>query len=98
MDAKKIRSFSSKTWGSALPRGRHAQPSGAVRCAVRCRGIVLGVLYRLQLAQDKPSLTLDEVFDELLAPLGVPVLSGVTCGHSTPTLSLPIGCDAELNT
>lgn len=72
----------------------HLVQSGALS---GCRGIVLGYYTDCNPPKDKPSLTLDEVFDELLAPLGVPVLSGVTCGHSTPTLSLPIGCDAELD-
>lgn len=72
----------------------HLVQSGALS---GCRGIVLGYYTDCNPPKDKPSLTLDEVFDELLTPLGVPVLSGVTCGHSTPTLSLPIGCDAELD-
>ena len=37
------------------------------------------------------SLTLRQVFEQLLVPLNVPIVAGVTCGHVTPTLSLPMG-------
>lgn len=62
-----------------------------------CKGIVLG--YYTDCAAETPdrSLTLREIFDEILKPLGIPVLAGVSCGHAEPTLSLPLGRVAEMD-
>lgn len=56
-----------------------------------CKGILLGYFTDCQAKHPERSLTLAQVFEELLLPLGIPVLAGVTCGHSEPTLSLPLG-------
>lgn len=45
----------------------------------------------------RPSLTLLEVLEDHLAPLGVPVLYGFPCGHSRYRATLPIGATAELD-
>ncbi len=37
------------------------------------------------------NLSLETVFDEILVPLGIPIISNVTCGHVLPTMSLPLG-------
>ena len=62
-----------------------------------CKGVVLG--YYTDCTADDPekSLTLMQVFEDILKPLGIPVLGGVTCGHDLPTLSLPLGATAELD-
>ena len=62
-----------------------------------CKGVVLG--YYTDCTADDPakSLTLMQIFNEILAPLGIPVMGGVTCGHDLPTLSLPMGARAELD-
>lgn len=70
----------------------HLVASGAL---AGCRGIALG--YFTDCHAKGESLTLEEVFCDLLAPLGIPVLAGLTCGHSEPTLSLPLGARAELD-
>ena len=70
----------------------HLVASGAL---AGCRGIALG--YFTDCTAKGESLTLEEVFCDLLAPLGIPVLAGLTCGHSEPTLSLPLGARAELD-
>lgn len=62
-----------------------------------CRGVVLGYFTDCTAKNPETSLTLPEVFEEELAPLGVPVLAGVTCGHSRPTLSLPLGARVLLD-
>lgn len=36
-------------------------------------------------------LSLEEIFQELIAPAGKPTISGVVCGHCTPSMSLPMG-------
>lgn len=41
--------------------------------------------------------TLGEVIDNLLKPLGVPVLSGMTIGHTSDRLTLPLGVQATLD-
>lgn len=43
------------------------------------------------------SLTLDEVFDDWLLPLGVPVLAGASFGHIAKKWTLPVGVPAELD-
>lgn len=60
-----------------------------------CAGILLG--YYTDCAASKPelSLSLEEVFHDLL-PTDKPVVAGYTCGHSRPTMSLPLGAQARL--
>lgn len=43
------------------------------------------------------SLTIDEVVQELLVPLGVPVLDGLAIGHGRSIATLPLGVEAELD-
>ena len=40
--------------------------------------------------------TMDELFSELLGPLGVPVLAGVAIGHGPKNLAFSMGSRAEL--
>lgn len=47
--------------------------------------------------EGRPSLTLFAVLEELLVPLGVPLLYGFPCGHSKYRATLPLGCQAELD-
>ena len=60
-----------------------------------CAGILLG--YYTDCAASKPelSLSLEQVFHDLL-PTDKPVVAGYTCGHSRPTMSLPLGAQARL--
>ncbi|WP_336636014.1 LD-carboxypeptidase [Lysinibacillus fusiformis] len=37
------------------------------------------------------SLSLQTIFDEILVPFNKPIISGITCGHCLPTMSLPLG-------
>lgn len=57
---------------------------------VNCRPGVRGDAY-------PHSLTIEQVLDELLAPLGVPVLSGLPIGHGRHLATLPLGIQAELD-
>ncbi|MCB2154532.1 LD-carboxypeptidase [bacterium] len=57
----------------------------------RVRGIVLGQFTNCEsehATRDKPEV----VLERCLAPLGIPVLGGVPCGHGRPCASLPFGC------
>ncbi|HYF91383.1 MAG TPA: LD-carboxypeptidase [Symbiobacteriaceae bacterium] len=47
--------------------------------------------------EGKPSLTMPEVFAELLEPLGIPVLYGFPCGHTAYRATLPLGTAVRLD-
>jgi len=47
--------------------------------------------------EGKPSLTMLEVFQELLEPLGIPVLYGFPCGHTAYRATLPLGVAVRLD-
>lgn len=57
------------------------------------RGIILGTWTNCRTSKGKTgaSYTLEEVFKEHLQTLNIPVLTNVACGHSLPTMSLPLG-------
>jgi len=46
---------------------------------------------------NRPSLTLMEVLEELLAPLGIPVLYGFPSGHGSHRVTLPLGVMVKLD-
>lgn len=61
-----------------------------------CAGVLLGYFTRCT-ADAEHSLALEQVFDDILAPLGVPVLAGLSCGHDTPACALPLGARVRLD-
>lgn len=62
-----------------------------------CAGVILGQWTDCPPEDPERSLTLEEVFRELIVPAGRPVLSGLSCGHSLPNLSLPLGAMAAMD-
>lgn len=60
-------------------------------------GIILGDWTDCQAREPEQSLTLAEVFQDHLSAAGVPAVMGLSCGHSLPTGSLPMGAMACLN-
>lgn len=72
----------------------HLKAAGKFR---DCAGIVLG--YWTDCAAEKPekSLTLRQIFEELIVPEGKPAIMNLACGHSLPSLSLPLGMEAALD-
>ncbi len=60
-------------------------------------GFVVGELARCEADNPERSLALGEVFRDLLAPLGVPVLYGLPLGHGTHLTTVPLGARAELD-
>lgn len=46
---------------------------------------------------DYGSLTLPEVLQDLIQPLGIPAWSGATIGHVEPILTLPLGLEVEID-
>lgn len=62
-----------------------------------CAGVVLGYWTDCVPADDKPTLSLDEVLAELLGGLKCPVLKHIPCGHSLPSVALPLGARVRLD-
>lgn len=62
-----------------------------------CAGILLGYWTHAEAKDPEKSLTLSRVFEELIVPQGRPVLMNLACGHSLPTLSLPMGQMAKMD-
>jgi len=60
-------------------------------------GVLLGHFTDCRPSDDKPSLTLDQIWDHYFGNLGVPVLSGFPCGHERPNVTLPLGGVVELD-
>ncbi|OHD24001.1 MAG: hypothetical protein A2Y38_08265 [Spirochaetes bacterium GWB1_59_5] len=63
----------------------------------RCAGIVLGHWTRCEAKDTGRSLTLEQVFADVIAPAGKPTIIGFAAGHSTPTHSFPMGVEAVLD-
>ena len=63
----------------------------------RCAGVVLGDWKDCGAKDEDRSLTLRQVFDDVIAPAGKPCMFGFAAGHSTPTHSFPIGVEAVLD-
>lgn len=61
------------------------------------RGVVLGDFYRCLPRTKRPELTLAQVFEDHLRPVGVPVRGGVPSGHRRRNLPLPLGARARLD-
>jgi muramoyltetrapeptide carboxypeptidase len=74
----------------------HLRNSGAL---AKAAGIILGAFTDAEAKEPEPefSLTMEEVFDELIRPLGIPAVTGFTCGHTMPTMSLPLGRKMRLD-
>ena len=62
-----------------------------------CRGIILGHFTDCDDTSDGGSLTLNEVLEDRLTELKLPILSGFCTGHSYPNLTLPIGAKVKLD-
>lgn len=61
-------------------------------------GVVIGDFADAASTGDKPSLTLDEVFDDYFKDKPYPVLKGFKIGHCQPHFAIPLGVEATLNT
>jgi len=62
-----------------------------------CAGIMLGYYTDCVAEHPEKSLTLEQVFEELIAPEHKPAIMNLACGHSLPSMSLPLGKEIELN-
>lgn len=60
-------------------------------------GIILGAFTDCIAANNKNSLSLQEVINEIILPLKKPTISNLVCGHCLPTLTLPLGSKVLLD-
>ena len=60
-------------------------------------GIILGAFTNCIAPKNKKSLSLQEVFNEIILPLKKPTISNLICGHCLPTLTLPLGAKILLD-
>ena len=58
------------------------------------RGVVIGYLKDVRAPE---GTTIEEVFLDALAPLGIPVAMGLEAGHGSPCRTLPLGVRARLD-
>lgn len=72
----------------------HLKAAGKLR---DCAGIVLGYWTNCEAEKPEKSLTLHQIFEELIVPEGKPAIMNLACGHSLPSLSLPLGMEAALD-
>ncbi|GAA0784089.1 S66 peptidase family protein [Hathewaya limosa] len=64
----------------------------------QCSAIILGQFTNCTLQHYERSLTLEQVFEDRLKDLNIPILKDFATGHSYPKLTLPIGPKVRLNT
>jgi muramoyltetrapeptide carboxypeptidase len=62
-----------------------------------CVGVVLGDWKNCCPPEGKKSLTLMEVFQDIIAPTGKPAVYGFRAGHCSPTITFPLGIEAVLD-
>ena len=62
-----------------------------------CAGIVLGAWTDCPPENPERTLTLTEIFDQLIVPAGKPAVMELSCGHCTTTMALPLGRMCSLN-
>lgn len=72
----------------------HLQHTGVLDAVA---GVVLGHFSTGDLDPDKPTLSLDTVFDDYLGSRPYPVTKGLPYGHHLPRCSLPIGVPVQLH-
>lgn len=72
----------------------HLKQSGKLKDV---NGIILGAFTNCIAPNNKKSLSLQEVFNEIILPLKKPTISNLVCGHCLPTLTLPLGAKVLLD-
>lgn len=61
-------------------------------------GVLLGHFSGCRAPADKPSLSLDQVLQDYLGALEVPVLAGIPAGHHFDNITLPLNSIVEIDT
>lgn len=60
-------------------------------------GFIFGQCTRCGPGEDYGSLTLEEILQDHIQPLGIPAWSGAWIGHVEPVWTLPLGCPVEID-
>ncbi|MGH9410104.1 MAG: S66 peptidase family protein, partial [Vicinamibacterales bacterium] len=63
----------------------------------KIKGFIFGACAECGPGEGYGSLTLDQILDEHVAPLGVPAWQGAMIGHEQPQWTLPEGCTVEID-
>lgn len=62
-----------------------------------CAGVLFGAWTDCSPEDPERTLEIPEIIREVVLPAGKPVLSGLSCGHTLPTMSLPMGAEAAMD-
>ncbi len=62
-----------------------------------CAGILLGAWTDCEPEIPERTLTLEEIFRQLIVPAGKPTIAGIPCGHCDTTLALPLGRTVKMD-
>lgn len=63
----------------------------------RIKGFIFGTCAECSAGEGFGGLTLEEIFADHIAPLGVPAWTGAMIGHQTPQWTVPVGIDVEID-
>jgi muramoyltetrapeptide carboxypeptidase len=63
----------------------------------KIRGFVFGTCAECGPGPGFGGLTLEEIFEDHIKPLGVPAWSGAMIGHQTPQWTVPVGAEVEID-
>lgn len=62
-----------------------------------CSGVILGDWHDCLPEEGKPSLSLEQVFNDVIVPAGKPVIGNLKAGHCPHKVTLPLGVEAFLD-
>jgi muramoyltetrapeptide carboxypeptidase len=62
-----------------------------------CAGVVLGDFTDCTVEYPEVGLTLEEIFTDIIAPCGKPVIAGLPAGHGAVKLTFPLGAKCEIS-
>lgn len=60
-------------------------------------GIILGQWTRCEAENKENTLELEEIFKQLIGTENKPTIYNIACGHSTPTMTIPMGAFAKID-
>ena len=63
----------------------------------KVRGIALGGFTKCEAPPNVPSLTIEEVLQDRLSDLNIPIVSDLPFGHDSPNAALPVGVQVTLD-
>lgn len=60
-------------------------------------GIIMGDYHNCTGRDPEKALSLQQIFEDMVKPAGKPAVTGVVCGHCSPSMSLPMGAEFFLD-